>query len=130
MAQSIAGIALDDKTRVFIARRLPGGDLGGKWEFPGGKVEENESPEEALKREFDEEFGIPVRVGSFLAETSFVHHGKVFSLKAYRIYFENESFVLREHSEWKWAPFPEIGKLDFAESDLKLLPLLLKSIFC
>lgn len=130
MAQSIAGIALDNKNRVFIARRLPGGDLGGKWEFPGGKVEENESPEEALKREFDEEFGIAVRVGSFLAETSFVHHGKEFSLRAYRIYFENENFILREHSEWRWAPLAEIDKLDFAESDLKLLPLLLKSIVC
>ncbi|MDR2110325.1 MAG: NUDIX domain-containing protein, partial [Spirochaetaceae bacterium] len=49
--RSVAGIAVEGG-RFFIAQRIPGGDLGGKWEFPGGKVEEGETDAEALIREY------------------------------------------------------------------------------
>jgi 8-oxo-dGTP diphosphatase len=118
---SIAGIAAEGE-RLFIARRLMGGDLGGKWEFPGGKVEVGETDEEALVREFEEEFGIPIKTGPFLGAASFEHRGLCFTVRAYRIYFPHENFTLAEHSEWRWARPGDIEKLDFAESDLRLLP--------
>jgi 8-oxo-dGTP diphosphatase len=59
---SVAGIARQGAA-LFIARRKPGGSLGGKWEFPGGKVEEGESAEQALVREYAEELSLPIRVG-------------------------------------------------------------------
>jgi 8-oxo-dGTP diphosphatase len=120
---SVAGIAVQGK-RIFVARRIPGGDLGGKWEFPGGKVEEGESCEEALVREFREEFGVTVRAGSRIASSSFEHRGVIRELHAYFIIFNNIDFVLSEHSAWKWADFAEIEKLDFAGSDRKLFPAL------
>jgi 8-oxo-dGTP diphosphatase len=120
---SVAGIAVQGK-KFFIARRVPGGDLGGKWEFPGGKVEEGESCEEALVREFREEFGVTVRVGPRIASSSFEHRGVIRELRACLIAFESLNFVLREHSAWKWADFAEIEKLDFAGSDRKLIPTL------
>jgi 8-oxo-dGTP diphosphatase len=120
---SVAGIAVQGK-RLFIARRVPGGDLGGKWEFPGGKVEEGESREEALIREFREEFGVTVTVGPRVASSSFEHRGVIRELCACLITFENLDFVLREHSAWKWADFAEIERLDFAGSDRKLFPAL------
>lgn len=49
--------------KILIARRAADQKLAGKWEFPGGKVEEGESPEECLKRELEEEFGIQDEVG-------------------------------------------------------------------
>jgi 8-oxo-dGTP diphosphatase len=122
-AVSVAGIAVQGK-RLFIARRVPGGDLGEKWEFPGGKVEEGESCEEALVREFREEFGVTVTVGPRAASSAFEHRGVIRELCAYLITFENLNFVLREHSAWKWADFAEIEKLDFAGSDRKLFPAL------
>jgi 8-oxo-dGTP diphosphatase len=121
--RSVAGIACEGG-KLFIAKRKPGGDLGGKWEFPGGKAEDSESDEEALLREYREECGVDVRVGDFLAASSFVHHGREFSLRAYRVSFAVADLRLAEHSEWRWASPAEIRGLDFAASDLALLPLL------
>jgi 8-oxo-dGTP diphosphatase len=121
--RSVAGIARKGD-KIFIARRLPSGDLGNKWEFPGGKAEEGETDEEALVREYDEEFGVPVIPGSLLASASFEHHGKTYSLNAYEVRLESLDFTLREHSQWRWADMAEIESLDFADSDRKLLPAL------
>ena len=120
--QSVAGIAIDQAGRFFIARRNAGGDLGEKWEFPGGKVETGESGEAALRREYLEEFGVPVETGSPLAEACFTHNGIQFDLRAYRIFFGNTQFNMKEHSQWRWASLGEIEELDFAGSDRLLLP--------
>jgi 8-oxo-dGTP diphosphatase len=120
---SVAGIAVEGG-KLFIARRKAGGDLGGKWEFPGGKAEEGECDEDALVREYDEEFSVPVRVGSLLGSVSFEHRGQSRTLNAYRIHFLDTGFTLAEHIEWRWAGIEEIETLDFAPSDLKLLPAL------
>ncbi|MDR1352614.1 MAG: NUDIX domain-containing protein [Treponema sp.] len=120
---SVAGITVQGE-RLFVARRIPGGDLGGKWEFPGGKAEEGESCEEALIREFREEFGAAVTAGPCVASASFEHRGVVRELRAFLVKFESLDFTLREHSAWKWADIGEIEKLDFAGSDRKLIPAL------
>lgn len=121
--RSVAGIAAKGR-RFFIARRKPGGDLGCKWEFPGGKAEEHESDAQALIREYREELGVTVAVGPWVGTVSFEHQGKLFSLSAYRVFFDSENFNLAEHREWRWAALEEIETMDFAESDLKLLPFL------
>jgi 8-oxo-dGTP diphosphatase len=120
---SIAGIAVAGG-KLFIARRKPGGDLGEKWEFPGGKVEEGESDEAALIREFREELDDTVRVGPLLGTASFEHRGKSRLLRAYRVDFSVPDLTLIEHTAWKWASPEEIADMDFADSDLKLLPAL------
>ncbi|MDR3276109.1 MAG: (deoxy)nucleoside triphosphate pyrophosphohydrolase [Treponema sp.] len=119
-AVSVAGIALRER-QVLIARRLPGGDLGEKWEFPGGKVEPGESCEEALVREFGEEFGVSIQAGELLASSSFIHKGQERLLYAYRVFLGDEALRLREHSELRWASLEELGGLDFAGSDQGLL---------
>ncbi|GHV71268.1 DNA mismatch repair protein MutT [Spirochaetia bacterium] len=125
MAVSVAGIIVDDD-KILIARRLPGGDLGGKWEFPGGKAEEGETDTQTLIREFYEEFSVTVKIGPLLGESSFEHHGITRTLRAYRVYLPPEPLKLNEHSEWRFAALAEIETLDFAPSDLKLLPFLKK----
>ncbi|MDR2630433.1 MAG: NUDIX domain-containing protein [Spirochaetaceae bacterium] len=117
--RSVAGIAREGE-KFFIARRLPGGDLGEKWEFPGGKAEAGESDEDALIREYDEEFQVPISIGSLLGTVSFDHRGVPHILNAYRIYFRSRAFTLKEHTEWRWADLEEMEKLDFADSDRKL----------
>jgi 8-oxo-dGTP diphosphatase len=121
MGKSVAGIAFE-QGKVFIARRLPGGDLGEKWEFPGGKVEPGESDGEALIREYQEEFGVPVEIGVPLGTVSFEHRGCTHTLNAYRVSFSCRDFTLKEHTEWRWADLGELETLDFADSDRKLLP--------
>jgi 8-oxo-dGTP diphosphatase len=112
--RSVAGIAVEEG-KIFIAKRSGGGSLGGKWEFPGGKAEDGETDEEALVREYDEEFGVPIRVGDFLGRSGFEHSGVRRILSAYRISFIVRQFILHDHTEWSWVSFDELGSFDFAE---------------
>jgi 8-oxo-dGTP diphosphatase len=120
MEISVAGIAVQDG-KLFIARRKMGGAMGGKWEFPGGKADDGETCEQALVREFLEEFGVEVVVGAQLAETEFENKGRLRLLKAFTIEFLSQDFTLSEHTEWRWADCGEIETADFTPSDLKLL---------
>ncbi|MDR1929373.1 MAG: (deoxy)nucleoside triphosphate pyrophosphohydrolase [Treponema sp.] len=116
---SVAGIAVSGG-KVFTARRREGGDLGGKWEFPGGKVRQGETDEEALVREYGEELSVPVEVGSPVSQVPFEHRDTHFTLRAYRVKFLSGDFSFRQHSEYRWVTAEELEGLDFAESD-KLL---------
>src|SRR5690606_3740097 len=60
----MAGVITDARGRVLLARRAPGRELAGLWEFPGGKVDPGETPDAALARELAEELGIEVEVGA------------------------------------------------------------------
>ncbi len=121
MKTSIACIAFNDK-KVLIAHRNPTGQMGGRWEFPGGKVEEGESEEDAVVREFEEEFGVKVSVEKMIAETTFKHNGAERLLHAYLIDVPHdgmaEKYVLSEHTEYRWAEIAEIPTLNFVDSDL------------
>jgi len=134
--RSVAGIAVDEG-RLFIAQRKAGGSLGGKWEFPGGKVDGGESDEDALKREYLEEFGVGVKVGPLLASAEFSNKGKAYTLNAYQVFLDTFDFMMMEHTEWRWATLDEIeshklagdtNEGGFADSDLRLLPALRKQL--
>ena len=96
--------------------------MGGKWEFPGGKVEEGESDADALQREFLEEFGAAVTVGPLLGSGEFFHNGQKFALNGCRVFFASDRFNMTEHDECRWAALDEIEALDFADSDRLLFP--------
>lgn len=125
--RSVAGIAIRHGT-VFVGKRLPGGDLGGKWEFPGGKCEAGESDAQALQREYREEFAVDISVGEALAESAFVHNGHDYVLAAWTIALGSQNLVLLEHSECAWVDSRTLAALDLAESDRSLLPFVLQRL--
>jgi 8-oxo-dGTP diphosphatase len=120
MPRSAAGIAQRDGT-YLVALRSPGGDLGGKWEFPGGKLDDGESPEDCLRREFREELDAEIAVGRRIGVAHFEHDGKQYELQAYLVSLVSDRLALREHQRIAWLSKPAIHRLDLAASDRKLL---------
>ncbi len=98
---STAGIAVVNG-KVFIAKRKPGTSIGESWEFPGGKAERGETPQEALVREYKEEFDIDIEVNDHFCSGHFSNNGKKYTLKAYFIKFLSDEVKLREHSKIEW----------------------------
>ncbi len=116
---STAGIALREG-KVFVALRKPGTTIGESWEFPGGKAEPGETPDDTLKREYIEEFNLEINVGDKLCEGSFNNGNKEYRLVGYRIFFTGETPVLKEHSEFRWVSIDELPALPMAASDRQI----------
>lgn len=131
MSRSIACIDYRDG-KIFVARRQNIGDMGGRWEFPGGKIEDGEDFAQAIVREMNEEFGVEVGVGRKITESTFFHKQKECFLYVFEVKFPHDGkenpFVLTEHTEYKWVNPEEIEKMNFVDSDLKVLPKVLEFI--
>jgi 8-oxo-dGTP diphosphatase len=123
MRRSVAGI-LVRQGKVFMAKRGPAGSFRGRWEFPGGKVEDGESDEEAIAREYLEEFGIEVRALRSLGESVFPHKGEDRILAAWLIDQDTGAEPrMLEHEELAWTDAEGLASLDLVDSDRKILPL-------
>ena len=131
MSRSVACIDYRDG-KILIAKRKQTGDMGGRWEFPGGKIEEGEDYIQAIKREMQEEFNCDTDVFEKLAEGSFIHNDKECYVTAFRVKMHNDgitkAFVLTEHTETKWVFPGEITELTFVDSDLSIFPQIKKSL--
>ena len=127
MEISIACIAVRGG-RVLIAHRNPSGQMGGRWEFPGGKLEPGESTSAAIVREMSEEFGVTVEPLGKITESEFMHNGKRVSLQAFHVRFPHSGkrpdpeFSLTEHTGYVWVLPEEIPGLHFVDSDLQIYP--------
>ena len=122
-----AGILLECE-RVLIAQRLHDDELGLRWEFPGGKVEVGESPEECLKREFFEEFGVTVEIGEFLMKSEFDYGDNKIELLAYWIEEYSGGFKLNSHESIQWVTIKDLDKYNFLEADKPIVQKLMSDI--
>jgi mutator protein MutT len=113
---SLCGIVAE-AGRFLVARRNPGGTQGGKWEFPGGKLEPGETHEQALVREFAEELAIPVAVGRLLFVGAFRNGAKTYRLEAWETTLLSREFRLTEHQELRWVAPELLSELDLSDSD-------------
>jgi len=122
---SVACIVIVNK-KILIAHRMNVGQMGGRWEFPGGKQEAGETDEQTVIRECGEEFGIAVSVGEKVTESSFVHNGQKVLLHAYRVFVPHDGiekpYTLTEHTEYKWVDIDEIPSYHFVDSDFTMYP--------
>ncbi len=114
---STAGVAVLNG-KVFIAKRKPGTSIGESWEFPGGKAKKGETPQEALIREYKEEFDIDIEVNNHFCSGHFTNKGNIYTLKAFFIKFLSDSIKLREHSKVEWIKIENLCKRNFANSDM------------
>lgn len=131
MSSSIACIVYKNGL-ILVAHRNPVGDMGNRWEFPGGKIDPGEDANMAIVREMREEFGCVAVPGEKIGETSFTHKEKLCYVNAYAVELEHDGiekkYELTEHTEYKWVKPSEIPSLAFVDSDLSLYPQVMEYI--
>lgn len=110
---------------VLAFRRRPELSAGGKWEFPGGKVDPGESPEQALIREVAEELACDIDVGALLDRTTTQVGDHSIDLACYFVRVKNDyPLVSTDHDEIRWLTSKALLDLDWATPDLPAVRLL------
>ena len=103
-----------------MTRRAPGEKLAGYWEFPGGKVEGDESFEECLAREIKEELSLDIDVGNLFHEVVHQYDGGGIILRAFHSEWISGALSLSVHDDYKWLEAGEILKLKLAPADIPI----------
>ena len=107
-------IIKDDK---FFATQRGYGEFKDGWEFPGGKVEEGETPEEALKREIKEELDADIEVGELFDVVEYDYPQFHLSMNCYICRLTNEHMEIREHEAAKWLTKEDIESVNWLPAD-------------
>ena len=123
MTNVVAAIIKNDN-KYLIVQRNRKKHLGLKWEFPGGKVQENETFEQALLREIKEELNITINMHEKIAEEKYKDDKIDIVLHYYLCSHERGTIKLTEHEAFSWVEKKDFYKYDFAEGDGNILPLL------
>ena len=118
------GVLLNDNHEVLIALRSAESHQGGLWEFPGGKVEEGESVERALNREFEEELGISVQVCTELTQIMHEYADKSVMLDVWRIEKSSGTPQGREGQVIEWRALSKLRAVDFPKANERIIRLL------
>lgn len=126
MIQVVAGIIKDKENKIFIAQRNLKKSQGGLWEFPGGKIEVNESREHALIRELQEELDITVEVNKYVGEKTFEYPDKSINLIAFECKIISGEVKLEEHEDSKWVRIEELKNFNFSPADEFIVEILEK----
>ena len=119
------GVLFNSNNQVLIGQRLVNDDYYQKWEFPGGKIESGESPEQALRRELDEELAIDVEEFEFLIEHLHDYPDRQVRLFVYRINNFKGEPVGREGQALRWVTLEELESLDFLKGNYPIVDQLL-----
>ncbi|PCH67557.1 MAG: 8-oxo-dGTP diphosphatase MutT [Bacteroidales bacterium] len=105
--------------KIFIAQRSKEDELSGKWEFPGGKIESNETPQECLKRELFEEFGVQTKILDYFGESTFDYGNKLIHLFGYYAEHLSGEFKLQVHQNYRWISCAKLDNIDWAPADVE-----------
>jgi 8-oxo-dGTP diphosphatase len=114
----VAAVIHDDKDRIFVTQRGYG-DMKGKWEFPGGKIEPDETREEALKREIREELAAEITIERYLEKVEWDYPKFRLTMYCYLCRLDS-GYTLKEHSAVRWLKRSERMSVDWLPADRAL----------
>ena len=114
-----AAVIIKDKKILLTQRGY--GEYKDKWEFPGGKIEKDESKEEAIKREIKEELDASIKIDNFLCKVEYDYTTFYLKMNVFCVSLvEDEHIIFKEHESYKWISFNDLNdvkKLDLLPAD-------------
>ena len=122
----VAAVIRDEEGRILITQRNLKKAQGGLWEFPGGKIESEETKEHAIVREIKEELDVDIEYKDYLAEKVFEYPEKTINLIALECKKINGEIRLLEHESYAWVYEKELNDYEFAPADLFIIEKLLE----
>lgn len=114
--------------KIIFATQRGYGDLKGGWEFPGGKIEEGETPQEALKREIMEELETEIAVGDLIDTIEYDYPIFHLSMDCFWAEIVSGDLVLTEHAAAKWLTKEELDSVEWLPADITLIDKIKASI--
>ena len=118
------GVIVDDQQRILITQRPLHATHGGLWEFPGGKVEDNEASLDALKRELMEEVGLEVLSAEFLGEISHHYANGLVELMVYCVHaFQGHGHAMENQMDLCWVKLECLHEFNFPEANQQIIEL-------
>ena len=124
----VVAAAIVQDGRVLAAQRGPGMTMAGLWEFPGGKIEPGETPEESLAREVAEELGTDIIVRNHIVTTDHPYDFATVRLATYYCDLLAGAPVASEHAELRWLTATEMHDLDWAPADIEAVHLIARDL--
>ncbi len=111
----------DKNEPIIFATQRGYGEFKGGWEFPGGKIEEGETPQEALKREIKEELDTEILVGDLIDTIEYDYSTFHLSMDCFWCRIESGDLTLREHEAAKWLTKDNLDSVDWLPADVTLI---------
>lgn len=121
MIQVSCAIIVNSIGQVLVTQRSVLMPLPLKWEFPGGKIEANETAEECLIREIKEELNIEIEITASLSPNDYQYPDKLIRLIPFICRQKDGEIILKEHAGYKWLDVKDLLDLDWAEADVPIV---------
>lgn len=117
----VVGAVFERDGKIMAAQRGPGRALENYWEFPGGKIEPGETPEQTLVRELHEELLTDAEVGEFVGRSEFEYDFGIVRLDAYFAKIIGQEPTLTEHKQIRWLGADELFSVEWAPADIPII---------
>ena len=124
----VVAAIIAEKGRIFATQRGYGEFKDG-WEFPGGKIEEGETPQQALVREIQEELDTEVEVGDLLGTVEYDYPTFHLSMQCFLCRIKSGRLNLKEHEAARWLAEDELDSVDWLPADIEVLDWIRREIF-
>lgn len=122
----VVGAVIEKNGIILCAQRGHDKSLAGLWEFPGGKIEQNETPQQALEREIKEELLCKVSIKNKIITASYEYDFGIVELTTFFCELIEGEPKLTEHESIKWLPISELSTLEWAPADIPTIDALVK----